>query len=306
MLGITNVGGGSGEKHYSTIAVTTPDFIGEKVKCVGDGYAKEVTFSQDGLAIFEVNDWGTYTIYCQNQSKEVEVTAWYVTYDLEFIDVKIVTFADGTDEEIALMANAHYYNKLDITDYWAIGDRRTIGDREYVIIDFNHDDLAEPIGEHTKAAVTLQIYYSCPSGYMPDGTTRGWEFCPVRELCNGSVYESFPEDIKNSIKTVLKKGSNVVNSTTTSPSLTEDKVFLVSVPEAGGTLSGGRDEGYKYAYYNQSQAWSKAGPSVSYGYWWTRSPLPNYNGFHVGTWTKDNISYASNNTWGSYPWTFCL
>lgn len=41
-------------------------------------------------------------------------------------DLKIVTFADGTDAEIAKMIEAHYAGKINIGDYWAVGDKRTI------------------------------------------------------------------------------------------------------------------------------------------------------------------------------------
>ena len=40
--------------------------------------------------------------------------------------LKIVTFADGTDEEIAAMLEAHYAGDIDIEDYWNVGDTRKI------------------------------------------------------------------------------------------------------------------------------------------------------------------------------------
>lgn len=41
-------------------------------------------------------------------------------------DVKIVTWADGTDAEIKAMLDAHYAGQIDIHDYWSVGDMRQI------------------------------------------------------------------------------------------------------------------------------------------------------------------------------------
>ena len=75
---------------------------------------------------------------------------------------EIVDFATGTDEQIAAMLEAHYDGKINISDYWHIGDTRTVHinasgksgdyttshaaqDMQMVIMDFNHDDLSKSI-----------------------------------------------------------------------------------------------------------------------------------------------------------------
>ena len=98
-----------------------------------------------------------------------------LTYTDSKIITKIVTFADGTDEQIEAMLEAHYNGDINIEDYWHVGDTRKIhlneiespNEDEYiaawveqditiVITALNHHDLAEPIGTRDKAAVTLQ------------------------------------------------------------------------------------------------------------------------------------------------------
>ena len=85
--------------------------------------------------------------------------------------LKIVTFADGTDYEISRMIEAHYADKINIQDYWSVGDKRTVHllemaaikvneshreqDVEFIIGDFDHDDLVTPVNGHTKAVITL-------------------------------------------------------------------------------------------------------------------------------------------------------
>ena len=89
--------------------------------------------------------------------------------------VKIVTFQEGTDEEIAAALEAHYNGDINIEDYWNVGDTRKIHlnsidspntgaytnaweaqDITIVITALNHHDLKEQIGTRTKAAVTVQ------------------------------------------------------------------------------------------------------------------------------------------------------
>lgn len=89
--------------------------------------------------------------------------------------LKIVTWADGTAEEIDAMLQAHYANKINVKDYWALGDARVITLPDFmwvdtrpssgskkakmIIIGFDHDTLASPINGHAKAAVTVYTSY---------------------------------------------------------------------------------------------------------------------------------------------------
>ena len=92
-------------------------------------------------------------------------------WDERWVAVKIVPFATGTDEEIAAMVKAHYNDKINIADYWTVGDTRTVhlfameatgvGEShraqtvQFAIADFEHDILTTSINGHTKAAITL-------------------------------------------------------------------------------------------------------------------------------------------------------
>ena len=151
-------------------------------------------------------------------------------------DLKIVTFADGTDAEITKMIEAHYAGKINIGDYWAVGDKRTIhhnamdatgvseshkaNDYVYVIIGIEHDDLVATINGKTKAAITIQtermLYLDTTTeynssydtshecGYMnsTDTNSGGWEGCARRKWCN-SVYKGcLPPYIQNMMKQV--------------------------------------------------------------------------------------------------------
>lgn len=204
--------------------------------------------------------------------------------------LKIVTFADGTDEEILAMIQAHYDDKINLSDYWAVGDTRTVRlsamdatgvgeshaeqDVQFVIADFDHDELTNAINGHTKAAVTLSQKNSLnEKGYMNSSNTNagGWEGCARRTWCNNVFYNAIPSIIKNGIKQVNKKNYKVYSNaiiTTTS-----DYCFLLSETEIFGTntYSVGSTEGTQYEYYKTSSNRIKQVNGSNYP-WWERSP----------------------------------
>lgn len=259
-------------------------------------------------------------------------------------EFQIPTFADGTDEEIATALQLHYAGEIDLTDYWSVGDKRTIhlnamtadgvseahhaDDYEFVIIGMNHDDLITPIGNITKAIVTLQmdrILYknttdatyssSYPStaeegGYMNSTSTNvgGWTSCKRRTWCNSVFYNAVESEIKSLIKPVVKKTSagnqsSVINSD-------NDNVFLLSEIEIFGSTSYSfAGEGSQYPYFKTATNRYKKPSYSSYAsaYWWGRSP---YNGsttffcsvYRSGISTADDARYS---TLGIAP-AFCL
>ena len=227
-------------------------------------------------------------------------------YDLPF---EVPTFADGTDAEIAKALEMHYAGEIDLTDYWTVGDKRTIhlnamaadgvseahhaDDYEFVIIGMNHDDLTTPIGSVTKAAITLQMdrimytdttseYYDSSDeaheyGYMNSfaTTSGGWSSSARRTWCNNVFFGALPQTIQDIIKQVDKKTSAGSQSSTINTD--HDKIFLLSEIEIFGTRSFSYSgEGTQYQYFADatSNKYKKPRPSSSYvsGNWWGRSP----------------------------------
>lgn len=221
--------------------------------------------------------------------------------------LKIVTFADGTDDEIAAMIQAHYDNKINIADYWAVGDKRKVnlsamsatgvGEShraqtvEMAIADFEHDNLATAINGHIKAAITL-TQVDClmdasnasnpvngssnsENGYMNSSSTNsgGWTNCARRTWCNNVYFNALPFTLRNTVKAVNKKTSAGSQSSTINT--TTDKVFLLSESEIyGSTTYSKSDEGSQYEYYKTTAnrykmpKWSSSSSSHIY---WQRS-----------------------------------
>lgn len=229
-------------------------------------------------------------------------------------ELKIVTFADGTDAEIARMIEAHYAGKINIGEYWAVGDKRTIhhnamdatgvseshkaNDYAYVIIGIEHDDLVTAINGKTKAAITIQterlLYLDTTTeynhsldashecGYMnsSDMNSGGWEGCERRTWCNNVYKKCLPAYVQSMMKQVKKLTSVGGQSSTIKTS--NDYAFLLSEIEIFGNIPysfGG--EGTQYRYFKNATANRYKSPRTSNSYasgiWWERSPCRSAN-----------------------------
>ena len=233
--------------------------------------------------------------------------------------LKMVTFADGTDEEIASMLEAHYQGKIDISKYWSVGDTRTVqltnlgssGSHSQsnqkmtmVIIGINHDNLKEPIGIRDKAAITVQCRELLGSEYYwgenvskvanEDNYTNN----PLRNWLNGAFVNAMPLTFGGLVKTVNKKNLKYHTKTDEAPIISEDKAFLLSYPEVFGSQSytyykGSQTyEGTQYKYYQTSSNRIKYdndnGNKGGYTeFWWLRSPASFY-GTYTYTWITVN------------------
>lgn len=214
-------------------------------------------------------------------------------------ELKIVTFAGGTDAEITKMIQAHYNDKINITDYWAVGDTRTVSlsamaatgvgeshraqNVQFVIGDFEHDDLTTPINGHSKAAVTL-LQKDClmdasnasnpvngvgntENGYVNSSDTNvgGWKNCARRAWCNNVFFAALPSAWQSMVKTVNKKAYTGNNQSTIET--VQDKIFLAAEIEIfGSTKYSFADEGTRYQYYKNATANRYKMPKWTSGY----------------------------------------
>ena len=228
--------------------------------------------------------------------------------------LKIVTWADGTYDEIKAMLSAHYAGLIDISDYWSVGDVRTIPissisatgvgetqsaqNAEVVIIGFEHDDLVTSVNGNSKSAVSLQLKNSLETvGYMYSAYTGTdyslWDGSPRRTWCNGVFKNALPTELVSLIKTVTKKTWRYANSgysgyeSYRTQQTTEDDCFLVSEFEVLGVQGLSADtygtvgeDGIQYEYYkttsNRIKYLGVSGTSANI--WWLRSSLVSDSG----------------------------
>ena len=210
------------------------------------------------------------------------------------------------------MLNAHYKGKINISDYWAVGDRRTISlsaiptgnasesqpaqSIDFVIIGIKHDDLTSAINGTTKAAITVQSIVALnttggmdQSAYEPASAI--WENCSRRAWCNDDfISYGLPSDLAKLLKSVTKLSNRYCSNSYSDYSsyrthgTTDDKVFILSEVEVEGaqycndSQSGSlRDDGSQYEYMKlaQNRVKTVSGNSKS---WWTRTGHVNSSG----------------------------
>ena len=246
--------------------------------------------------------------------------------------LKIVTFADGTDAEIEKMIEAHYAGKINIGDYWAVGDKRTIhhnamdatgvseshkaNDYAYIIIGIEHDDLVTAINGKTKAAITIQtermLYLDTTTeynssyntahecGYINSSKTNngGWEGCARRAWCNNVYRRCLPAYIQSMIKQVKKLTSAGSQSNTIKTS--NDYAFLPSEIEIFGSATYSfAGEGKQYQYFKNATANRYKKPRYDNdhvsGYYWERSPVRGNSSFFCGAHINGDATQLSAN-----------
>ena len=195
--------------------------------------------------------------------------------------LEIVSFANGTDEQIAAMLDAYYNDKITWEDMgWNVGDTRLIHlnqmqapnpnssntwaaqDIMVVIVAHDHTNLATAINGHTKACITVQtrecmnnnsqqynkaghIYVNGDSSY--DMTFTKWSNLYMRIYMNSTVLAAFSystgKGSGTSFKDLIKPTTHYRHDTYngSTSELVTDTLFLPSYPEIFGTAA--------YTYY---------------------------------------------------------
>ena len=305
---------------WATLTITTGEttLYEKEVTVSCNSNTASGTFSSSGTLTLQIPWIGETTITSTDgtdtATSKVTISAYETSYSKELSFLKIVTFADGTDEEILAMIQAHYDNKINVADYWAVGDTRNVnlsameatyvGEShraqtvQYRISDFEHYDLATEINGHTKAAILVDqvnclMDAECEAGtkygssntengYMNSSNTNsgGWGDCARRKWCNEVYLNAMPEILRNAVKEVKIKTSAGNQSTTIVE--TNDKIFLPSEVEIFGSTSySAAGEGSQYAYYKNATAnrykLPKWGSSNASNIYWERSPYGGHS-----------------------------
>lgn len=304
---------------WATLIVTTSETVlyEKEVTATYGSSTVSGTFNSTGSATLQIPWIGETTIASTDgtdtATSKVTISSYETSYSKELSFLKIVTFAGGTDEEILAMVQAHYNDKINIADYWAVGDTRNVnlsamsatgvGEShraqtvQLVIGDFEHDDLVTSINGHTKAAITL-LQKDClmdvtsasnptngsadtEKGYMNSSNTNvgGWKSCARRTWCNNVYFAALPSAWQSIVKTVNKKVSVGNNSSTIET--VQDKIFLAAEIEIfGSTTYSVSGEGTQYQYYKNATAnrykMPKWGTSSASHIYWERSPYSGY------------------------------
>lgn len=231
-----------------------------------------------GVVEFKVGK-GEWTIYSELQEDESVhiIVDQFVTYSGVLPSVEVVSWQNGTDEEIVAMLDAHYAGTLIITEYWAVGQERVLTNNlgTLVIMDVEKYELAEPLGGKCAYVVGWKDCVNSMGMHNSNTNKGGWEKCDIREWLNGTYWNGLPESLKNIFKMHKRTagiGGNVYSGLTT----TTDYLSLPTEKEIFGSRIGSYEDEAKE--YTQLEYYKISGNRIK-----------NYNGSVVGWYLSSTV-----------------
>lgn len=241
---------------------------------------------------------GTALTEYGSQSITVSYTENGVTKTATFtvsVSVKIVTWAGGTDEEIANMVAAADAGIINLADYWAVGDERKVtlssmsatgvGEshaKQTVTMVLMHQGLYKLVDGGTCNFIVGQKNGLAEYGYMNSSNTNSgsWDGCARRTWCNNVYYKAIPSALRSIFKKFKTITAQTYNGSTNKVS--EDYFTLAAEKEIFGsrTYSNATEANAltQFDYYKTSaNRIKKTGDSGSANIWWERSPNSGYS-----------------------------
>lgn len=227
-------------------------------------------------------------------------------YNIKSYTLNIVTWSDGSDKDVAAMIAAADAGKINLSDYWNIGDERVITFRDDAITSEDNAILKE-LGFETDFIYsrTLVLARANPSEYEYVSPTEGRTFanfivhfkeCSVGEgkldtsnlelytstlistLLDKVWYENLPDCLQDSIKPVkvmCYKPPKAPYYDTRGYEIKNYRIFLPSAREVGLADADDEPQLVKWEYYilDSDNIYKYAPESTLVHPWWTRSGL---------------------------------
>ena len=201
---------------------------------------------------------------------------------------EIVTWSDGTDEQLVAMVQAHYDGLLDLHDYWAIGDERIVSLSAMAGLDINPTTyaaqnvvyvLSEVGGKYLADNVTECAFQvdqkNSLNEYLrtnPNDNTDvgGWKECPSRTWLNTTYKNALPSTFTSIFKEFINQ-SGVGNKVDNVENTIDTFAFRAEIEVFGSRTYSVAGEGNQVKYYETSsnRIKQRAGSDNN---WWERSP----------------------------------
>ena len=282
---------------------------------VSDGtHNFEKTITATSTFSFTIYNAGTYKINMTNGTDtaaevSVDVLEDGTEYPANVSYLKIVTWADGTDEEVAAMVAAADKGAIKLSDYWGVGDERKVKLSAMAATGVGETQAVQEVTMvlMNVGGVTLQNGKECnfvvgqknglaTYGYMNSSRTNSgsWGNCARRKWCNEVYFKALPEYFQNMLKmmetkTPLAEGAGAEVQTV------EDMIALpasAQVWKDDATATASRGDRYSYCaredfnigleqwewFKTPANRVKKLGDTGSAYAWWERSPSSNPSG----------------------------
>ena len=239
-----------------------------------------------------LSSYGTVTVTVTYTENGVTKTASFTVS----VSVKTVTWAGGTDEEIVAMVEAADQGVINLSDYWAVGDIRTVqlsamsatgvGEShaaqqvDLVLMHAGGYDLNAAVASgRTKCSFVVGLKDSlAEAGYMNSSNTNSgsWNGSARRTWCNNVFRNAIPSTLRAIFKQFKTVTAQTYNGSTNQTSV--DYFALPAEREIFDARNYCNQTEYnalfQFDYYKTaSNRVKKLGKTGTAGYWWERSPF---------------------------------
>lgn len=263
-------------------------------------YAEVYGVDADGNILQEITPAWDEEIYeaveVPHVYKPRDMAAAIESIETDDFDCKIVTWADGTDEQIVAMIEAADRGLINLSDYWKVGDKRNVTYTNYtiqmILLDNNPTNLAlYPLCTPTRSGRTTGSFIvgfstiiseSLPEGYTSSNTSQqewgNWIVYRYTNSSNLNGAKNLPSYVNALAKPVSVLCLGDMYRTDGTPYTIVDKWFLPTTGEVTGTHSIAKESvlGFaQYEYYTTAANLKKYSysDSSSAKNWWTRSKV---------------------------------
>lgn len=268
-----------------------------------------------------LSSYGTVTVTVTYTENGVTKTALFTVS----VSVKTVTWAGGTDEEIVAMVEAADQGLINLSDYWAVGDTRTVqlsamsatgvGEShaaqqvDLVLMHAGGYDLNAAVASgRTKCSFVVGLKDSlAEAGYMNSSNTNSgsWNGSARRTWCNNVFRNAIPSTLRAIFKQFKTVTAQTYNGSTNQTSV--DYFALPAEREIFDARNYCNQTEYnalfQFDYYktasNRVKKLSKTGRANN---WWERSPYYNTSTDFCRVNSAGNASnHSASNTYGLAP-----
>ena len=246
--------------------------------------------------------------------------------------VKIVTWADGTDAEIADMVAAAANGSINLRNYWNVGDERVVSlaamaatgvgeshaAQDVTLVLLNKGGYTDVNGKDVAFVVGLKLQLN-EKGYINSTNTTegGWGGCARRTWCNSVFYNALPSGLKSIFKQVKVPSfpsQFVVEFNSDYVTLPAPSEIIGHLDSSSWSYEPDTDEFANFCcqfeyYKNVYRANTYNPPSVSGTHYdvWTRAFSANASGAFFKVSNRSGMAYyngAPSDSWGIQPIMF--
>ena len=217
------------------------------------------------------------------------------------------TLQDNDWSTISLISEAG-----NASNYWNIGDQITVpitGDYtctlKLQIWDFNHFDKSDGSG---KAGICFgcRILPFMEGIHTSNTNTCGWQNCDLRVNILQKVYNGFPQELKDvikSVETISYPGNRSIDEVHI-----QEKIFIPSMPEINlSNREPSAKDGYRLPIFTDNASRKKTTDDGALHSWWTRTPeFGNSEYFHYVYYSSGDYGQVVNASTRDIGVAFCF